>query len=258
MLARWHRNLKLRKLFNLARYARTFLQHDVGSWPEVIRAEDFASRYRRVLMLAPHQDDEVFSLGGTLWSLARQGASIDCVWFSRGRDPVRVPEAQRMMVALQGGALGINSFPIADESVPVGKSREVIANLLRTHQPDLVCVPSIFDSHLDHMRLNIALSLALGDVDVETDVLQYEVWNSLVPNMLIDISKVVEDKRRLMEVYASQLNEPERRYIERTLCLNRYRGMVNMVDYAEGALLTSSRQFMGYRTGLPAEALMQS
>ena len=255
---RLHRHLKLRKLFNLARYTQTFLRHDVGAWPEAVRVADFAGLYRRVLMLAPHQDDEAFSLGGTLWTLARQGATVDCVWFSRGADPVRVPEARAMMSLLNAATRGIESFPIPDESVPVRRSREVIAALLREHRPDLVCVPSIFDSHIDHMRLNVALSQALEDTGVDTTVLQYEVWNSLVPNLVIDISGVVADKRRLMEVYHSQLNEPERRYIERTLCLNRYRGMEPMVDYAEGVLLSSSQTFIGYRTGLPAASVNPS
>lgn len=255
LLKQFHRKQKLAKLTNLARYTTTFLFNEVGSWPALLSEERLRS-YRRVLFLAPHQDDEAFSLGGTisLWN-SFETTQIAFVWFSRGQDPIRSEEARQFMSALAcaEGNLGIDSFPFSDEEVPVGRSQEKLRELLATVQPDIVCVPSIFDAHMDHLRLNVALRKAISDGGWSGDVMQYEVWNTLPPTHSIDISNVLEQKRALMETFRSQLNEANRGYIDRILSLNRYRGMPFQVDAAEGVILTSAAEFLGFANKLSEE-----
>ena len=249
-----HARLKFSKVQNLLRYTRSFMGNNVGSWPQGITARDMSAKFKNVLLLAPHQDDEAFGLGGLLSALAEGGSQVTFTWFSRGQDPVRVPEAKRMMELLGARAHPVDCFPIAGESVVVEDSVKVIEQLIANVKPDLICVPSIFDSHLDHMRLNVALDNALRRTSFGGMVLQYEVWNTLIPNLLVDISHFIEKKRALMEVFKSQLNlgnkecERNRHYIERILSLNRYRGMPHQVDYAEGYILCNATQFLGYQT----------
>jgi len=252
-LKRLHARLKLGKVINLLRYSRTFMANNVGSWPDGIAASEMAKRFRNVVVLAPHQDDEAFGLGGLLSALASGGSQVTFTWFSRGKDPIRVPEAKRMIELLGARSYEVDSFPISSESVVVAKSTQVIEQLIANVNPDLICVPSVFDSHLDHMRLTVALDQALRQTRYHGMILQYEVWNTLIPNLLVDISTFIEKKRALMEVFRSQLNlndkdcERNRNYIERTLSLNRYRGMPHRVDYAEGFILCNASQFLGYQ-----------
>jgi LmbE family N-acetylglucosaminyl deacetylase len=254
ILKRLHSRLKFAKVQNLLNYTRTFLGNNVGSWPEPVTAAAMAQRFRNVVFLAPHQDDEAFGMGGFLSALAAGGSHVTFTWFSRGQDPVRVPEAKRMMELLGAKSHPVDSFPLASEPVVVEDSIKVIQDLIENVQPDLICVPSIFDSHLDHMRLNTALDAAIRRTHYHGMVLQYEVWNTLIPNVLIDISAFFDRKKELMEVFRSQLNlnnkecERNRNYIERTLCLNRYRGMPHRVDYAEGCILSTAEQFLGYQS----------
>lgn len=256
---RLHSRLKLTKIMNLARYMRTFMLNNVGSWPEGITAVEMAQRYKNVVVLAPHQDDESFGLGGLLSAFAAEGSQVTFIWFSRGKETIRVQEAKRMMERLGARAHAVDSFPIASQSVAVEESTEIICSLLTNVKPDLVCVPSIFDSHLDHIRLNIALDKALRSVSYDGMILQYEVWNTLIPNMLVDISAFVDQKRGLMECFPSQLNlqdkecERNRHYIDRIFSLNRYRGMPNRVDHAEGILLSTPGQFLGFQKPVPVD-----
>jgi LmbE family N-acetylglucosaminyl deacetylase len=250
---RIHSRLKLTKIMNLARYMRTIMLNNVGSWPEGITAAEMAQRFRNVVVLAPHQDDESFGLGGLLSAFAAQGSQVTFTWFSRGQETTRVLEAKRMMEQLGARGHAVDSFPIASQSVAVEESEKVILSLITNVKPDLICVPSIFDSHLDHIRLNIALDKALRSVAYDGMILQYEVWNTLIPNVLVDISAFVGQKRGLMECFPSQLNlqdkecERNRHYIDRIFALNRYRGMPHMVDHAEGILLSTPGQFLGFQ-----------
>lgn len=248
LLKRFHQNQKLAKLTNLANYTTTFLFHQVGSWPKLLPEERLRS-YKKVLFLAPHQDDEAFSLGGTisLWD-SFQTTQVAFVWFSRGEEPTRSEEARQFMAALDcsKGNLGVDPFPFADESVPVERSREKIREMISSVHPDLFCVPSIFDAHMDHLRLNVALRKAIRDTKWEGDVMQYEVWNTLPPTHSVDISTVTEKKRALMETFQSQLNEADRAYIERMRSLNHYRGMPFQIEAAEGVILTNAAEFLRF------------
>lgn len=255
LLKQFHQKQKLAKLTNLAKYTTTFLFNEVGSWPALLSEERLRS-YRKVLFLAPHQDDEAFALGGTvsLWD-SFGSTRIAFVWFSRGRDPVRSEEARELMAAIDcaEGNLGVDPFPFADEAVPVKRSRAKLRELIPATQPDLICVPSIFDAHMDHLRLNLALRESITDLDWEGDVMQYEVWNTLPPTHSIDITAVIEQKRALMETFRSQLNEANRGYIDRILSLNRYRGMPFQVDAAEGVILTNATEFRQFANKLSEE-----
>ncbi len=238
-----HRKLKVRKFLNLASYAVTFLCNNVISWPRLLAGDDL-SRYRKVLVLAPHPDDEVFGMGGTLSLMKGKGLTLQIVWFTCGDNALRIGESMAVLENLGILHSAPSAFPVVGPSVPFRKSVAVIREALISSDPDLICVPSVFDPHLDHVRLNLALQRAIVTVPWRGAVLQYEVWNSLVPNVLVDISTVIEEKKTLMNLYPSQLDEPKRRYSERMVALNHYRGLANQVDYAEGFILAPVADYL--------------
>ena len=258
MFAKFHQKLRVRKFLNLASYALIFLRNEVASWPRLLAVDELL-QYRRVLVLAPHPDDEVFGMGGTLSLLMRRNVALQITWFTCGDNAVRVGEAKAALTCLGIPQSDSAAFPIASASVPLGKAAQVIQREVALFHPDLICVPSVFDPHQDHVRVNLALSQAISSMTWHGAVLQYEVWNSLVPNVLIDISTVIEEKDKLMRLYRSQLDEVKRCYPERIRALNSYRGLVHQVDFAEGFILSSSDEFMqikrngkGYPKGLRA------
>lgn len=238
--------LKQKKFFNLVHYFSFFLRQDkVVSYPQVLANEEL-SMMKKVLVLIPHPDDEVFGMGWALVLLKQMWAELDLVWFSNADDAVRVKEAQEVC-----NRLGIwfdkgSSFPCTWDLINGDNSEKLIASVLSKREYDVICIPSVFDTHHDHVTLFHSLKNTLQKtLQPRISVLQYEVWNTLVPNKILDVTSQIEKKKELMWVYISQLDS-DRDYIGRILWLNKYRGMTHKFGYGEAFILSDKETFLKF------------
>lgn len=182
----------------------------------------------RLLVLAPHPDDEVLGCGGLIAAMLERGAHVQVVIVSdggQGGDPaVRQSES---MAALQALASVSSQAQVAFWRLPDrALSDEVsliprLRHLLSTAMADCVLLPSPFEIHPDHRALCVAGLHALRPPGPEAEVLFYEVGQPLMPDLLIDITPQVERKRAALRCFASQL--AMQAYDDQLLGLNRYR-----------------------------------
>lgn len=97
-----------------------------------------------------------------------------------------------------------------------------------------VFLPHHFDQHQDHMAITRLFRryCMRHRLASHINVLLFEVWTPMTMlNRYVDISDVMEEKMRLINTYASQTRVID--YASRVQGLNRYRGMIPQVDYAE-------------------------
>ena len=59
----------------------------------------------------------------------------------------------------------------------------------------------MLDDHDDHRRINHLLLEALRGVEITAEVWAYQIYSTLVPNVVVDISEQVSEKRALMEMW---------------------------------------------------------
>jgi LmbE family N-acetylglucosaminyl deacetylase len=195
-------------------------------------------RFRNVLVLGAHPDDEV-ACAGTLARLHEHGARIHVLTFSRCSDTeaadVLRHEWEAAIWPLRP-AFGGEMLDIPNRRFP--EYRQSILNALDTFtydgvEHDLVLVPARSDSHQDHATVtNEAIR-----VFKRTTMLGYEhaqntvgtaIWNALVPLE----PEHVERKLAHVRAYASQADRPymKEAYIRGVLMLH---GMQAGVDAAE-------------------------
>lgn len=192
-------------------------------------------RARRVLVLAPHFDDEVLGCGGLLARLARPeaeggaGASVRIAFSSNGSpddDPGyaarRRAEAEKAVAVLglgdaailEDAVLGGPPLPDGRLSHHLDELAERIDRALAVVEPDLLLVPSPLEASADHRAVFAALHRCLAPVRrsdplVERSVrdlriLTYEVNHALYPDVLVDVSAEISVLERAMAAYASQ------------------------------------------------------
>lgn len=130
----------------------------------------------RLLVVAPHPDDDTFGAGGTLLLAADAGAEVRVIYVTDGhddpdvRDRVR-DEARRVCKALGAQPVFLGHAP---RHIPLGGDAGDVAARLRREMedfaPDAVLVPFLLDDHDDHRRVNEALLRAFdgdGKADAE-------------------------------------------------------------------------------------------
>jgi N-acetylglucosamine malate deacetylase 1 len=191
----------------------------------------------RVLVLAPHMDDETIGCGGALALHVAAGANVHVVFLTdggAGAPPGALSEldAKRTLVELRKreavsalGVLGVSKASFLD--APDGgllQAQEASGRLheiLMQHRPELVYVPCFLEEHPDHYAASRILVHAAMDLTFGFQCMGYEVWTPLFPNTVVAIDAVVELKREALSHYKSQLASLD--YIHTAMGLNSYR-----------------------------------
>jgi len=192
----------------------------------------------KVVVLAPHMDDEVLGCGGTIARHVRAQADVSVVFLTDGRlggdVAVRKSEARRA-----ADVLGIRTLHFLDAEDSQLRHDALVAGRLRatleSERPEIVYLPFFLESHSDHRAANDVLFAATRASALQFECRGYEVWTPLFPNRVVNIDATVAVKRQAMACYASQLAVAD--YVHANIGLNAYRamspGLGNTARYAE-------------------------
>lgn len=190
---------------------------------------------RRVLVLAPHPDDEIFGCGGSLALYQHQGATIHVHVLTDGGGYAPEPERAGIFAARRAetdAALALIGIPPAsfggfrDRSLGgLPALGDHVRQLIADHQPDIVLAPSPWEIHPDHLAtaraLLVATELLRGRTERLPGLMFYEIGSPLRADLLIDLTAVWELKERAMACFSSQLAQQD--YLRHISSLNAYR-----------------------------------
>jgi LmbE family N-acetylglucosaminyl deacetylase len=200
----------------------------------------------RLLVLAPHMDDDVIGPGGTLALHRQLQSAIDVVFCAAGgtpeQDRTRKDETRQAAEFMGFDRIEWLDMPEGALSLHEDALAARFADRLRARRPDQVFCPFVSDHHRDHAAVTMALAEAIRLADWRGEVWCYEVWSPLWPNVAVDISGVVEIKRQAIALYASQVQGLH--YVDGALGLNCYRGLRVYVPYAEAFFVAEQSRFV--------------
>lgn len=219
---------------------------------------------RRVLVLAPHPDDECVGCGGTVRKYVESDARVRVVMLTDGRDgdsAVRAlargdPERERReaeLVVLRKAeaAAALDVLGVEKGYFLDGRDGELrqhvspiatrLAAILSEWRPDTVLLPFLTDRHTDHFATNRCLIEAVGQLDPawaeSLNCLGYETWSPIYANVYVDISPTMEIKLRALKCHASQMRFTD--FLAGIEGLNRFRAVTGLTGgtYAEAFFL---------------------
>lgn len=179
---------------------------------------------KAVLVLAPHPDDEVFGCGGAIARHAGAGVAVCVVVLTDGARYGDAQVRQRESLAAAGllgyGVPEFWNYPdrgLVCTDALVQRLVEKIA----LSGTDLVYVPSPWEVHPDHRQTCQLGVAAVRRSAPDVRLVFYEVGMPLWPNVLLDITPLVEVKGAAMRCFGSQLVQQD--YVAHLQALNRYR-----------------------------------
>ncbi len=179
----------------------------------------------KVIVLAPHMDDEVIGCGGTLARHVACGADVTVIFLTDGNqggvDAIRKSEARRALSEIGVEKISFLDAPdgaLLDEAGALaGKLRAILQSI----RPSILYLPFFLEEHPDHRAASELLLLAMQGTDLDFQCFGYEVWTPLFPNCFVRIDATMEIKKRSLAHYQTQLAEAD--YIHTALGLNAYR-----------------------------------
>jgi len=233
----------------------------VESWVSPMQASNLPNA-SRILVLAPHADDEVFGCGGVIAKYLKAGSEVRVHLLTDGaalrsveENPEavarkRIEESRHALEVLGGCQLTYAPFP--DRSLAsVSTLQDEVLNLQRSYAAGVILAPSFWEIHPDHLALAHAVwGAAVGQPNLFKNVnfLFYEVSAPVRANFLVDISEVWDEKLTAMRLFHSQIARQE--YVRQITGLNIYRTytLPRHVSYAEAYFQISVEALMETKT----------
>ena len=209
---------------------------------------------KKLVVVAPHPDDETLGCGGTIARFAHLGAEVSVLVVSGHLPPLyqsdvfeisrnEAKAAFQVMGVKNSEFLAIPATLVRD--VPVAELNGQISSFIRSAVPDTVLIP-FPDRHIDHRVIFDACVVACRPLHsaAPSVVLAYETlsethWNvagvepAFVPELFIDVTGYMRQKKAALECYASQIDHAPSRCIDACTALARFRGSQNGCIYAE-------------------------
>jgi N-acetylglucosamine malate deacetylase 1 len=172
------------------------------------------TKFRKVLVLAPHTDDGELGAGGTIAKLIESGSEVFYAAFSTAEKSVPdgfPKDILKTEVANATSKLGIPSQNLLVYDYEVRKlnyaRQEILEQLIELRKkmnPDLVLMPSLNDIHQDHSTIAQEGLRAFK----QTTILGYElIWNNLSFDTICFVKlehNHLERKCEALHEYASQ------------------------------------------------------
>lgn len=190
----------------------------------------------RILVLAPHQDDEMLGCGCFIQQALRQGNKVKCVFMTDGsKSPSDVDEstliktrkAEALKVAeklkmelpefldMEDGALDNNDIEASNK----------IINIIKKFQPNIIMVPYFLDGHKDHCAVSGIFIKAMELMQLNARLFAYEI-NSPISvygiTHYVDCTNLMNCKREALKIYESQTMS-----FESILLMNKLNGILS-------------------------------
>jgi len=212
---------------------------------------------KRILIVAPHPDDETLGCGGTILKHKMDGDYVCWLIITNistedGYDSKSVETRQEEIQHVRE-RYGFEEsfkldFPTAKlDMLPRSEMIRKISAIIDQLKPEVVYVPNSSDVHSDHkitfdvmisalksFRCPFVKRVLMYEVISETEFSPAIAGNLFVPNSFSDISSFLEQKISIMKLYRGEIFEPPfPRSADNIKALAIFRGATAGVKYAE-------------------------
>lgn len=216
-----------------------------------------------IMAIGIHPDDIEIGIFGTLAKGAALGKKIIMVDLtagemgSNGTVEIRREESLNAAKLIQAERICLG---LPDRDIHCGQDQiKVMVDCIRRYKPEWIIYPYMKDYHPDHeggSRLvkEAIHSAGLKNYKTETEgvhrpskTAMYYINDVEAPNLYIDISEVIDLKRKALEAHASQFKRTEdskdtylnNGFIEKIIMRDGYFGMICKTSFAEGLFLNT-------------------
>ena len=191
----------------------------------------FNLKNQRLLVIAPHSDDDVLGCGGLISKIKKEGGKVFVLIFNLGfeKDDTKESQEKRKNEVQEAmNVLKVDNYHLVHDqpdnnrdldAEPLHSLIEVIESTsnvsLEKIAPTIVAIPTIFSHHQDHVHVHHACIAALRPINtpISNIVLSYEApehsrWSAsgvFEPNLFVEIDDVIENKIMAFNKYRSQI-----------------------------------------------------
>ncbi len=217
----------------------------------------------KILVIAPHPDDEVLGCGGTIKKYTDSKNKVYLCIVTCAYTPNWSEEfikSRKEEIKCSNKVLGIERTFFLDlptvklDTIPQSKINDLILKCVGEVKPEIIYIPHRGDLNKDHQIIfesSLVATRAKPGISIKK-IFSYEVlseteWGEqkikklkdvFLPTVYVDIKKTLKDKIRAMKCYKSELKKfPHPRSEKGIVVLSEKRGMEAGLENAEAFIL---------------------
>jgi LmbE family N-acetylglucosaminyl deacetylase len=184
----------------------------------------------RIIVFAPHPDDETLACGGTIIRKIQEGFDVHVVVMTDGRhshdvtlglaepSPETIAEIRATEFREAARVLGVDPINLILLGFEDGKLREQMSEarertvrILREVRPVEMYMPYRDDANEDHRTTYEIVADSVREADLLPKMYEYSVWNGKLPRpglkiLVMDIHKELGRKIEAISKYRSQIS----------------------------------------------------
>ena len=177
-----------------------------------------------ILVFGAHPDDVELGCGGTVIKEVQSGKKVAIIDLTRGELGTRGTAETRNLESKKAteimGVLFRENMDFKDGFFQVDQSSKIaLIKKIREYQPDVVITNALSDRHPDHPRgsqITVDACFLAGLEKIETDqevwrpraIYHYIQFNTLSPDIIVDISSQMHLKIEAVKAYSTQFYNP--------------------------------------------------
>lgn len=212
---------------------------------------------REVLVVSVHPDDETLGCAGTLLKHKENGDKIHWLICTEVKEDnvfqeKRNEEIKKVRELYDFDSCHNLKFPTRRiDEICFSDLIESVSNIINKVRPEIVYLPFKGDVHTDHrkifeaaysctksFRYSFVNEVYMMEVLSETEFAPATKDDAFIPNTFVDISKYMDKKIQIMNVFESEVSEHPFPRSERNIrALGTFRGATAGCEYAESFML---------------------
>lgn len=152
----------------------------------------------KLVVFAPHPDDEVIACGGTILKRISEGFDVRIVFLTDGsqshaavlgieteptpEELIQIRKQEAKEAAELMGVASKNLYFLGAQDTKLAESETIVRDRIRTFllevgMIDEIYIPHLLELHRDHCVTNSIVTSIIRELEINTKVFQYVVWN---------------------------------------------------------------------------------
>lgn len=209
----------------------------------------------KILVIAPHPDDEVLGCGGTIRRYVKEGNDVFLCVVTQAYAPdwtekylkdkvIETKKSNAVLGFKKTYFLGLPTVKL--DTIPQKELNDKIGGIIKEVDPNILYIPHSEDLNLDHRLVFSASFISARPFENKIKrVLSYETFSAaawgaknFLPTAYIDITATLKDKLKAMSCYKSELRKyPHPRSLEGITILAKGRGIESGLLAAEAFMV---------------------
>jgi len=185
----------------------------------------------KMIVFAPHPDDETLALGGTIIRRLQEGSNVHIVLMTDGRhshdlilgmnEPspeqiARIRTAEFKEATMILGVNPENKLLLGFEDTKLGQhvteAKKIVVEVLLKISPSEVYVPYRSDGTEDHRATYEIVRDSITRTNTHPRIFEYPVWDGKIPQhglkiQTVDVSRELAKKKEAVSKYKSQISK---------------------------------------------------